>query len=347
MPHVHIVGAGLIGSSIGIGLSAEGWKVTIEDRNPKVERIARGIGAGHAPEAGLKPDLVIVAVPPSVAADEVVSALRKWPSAVVTDVASVKEPLAAAVEAVGLSDRYVGSHPMAGREVSGVESAQGDLFRARPWVVCANGAPAAAVDLVRGVAEALGADVVTTGAASHDAAVARTSHAPQVASSAVAASLAGLDPEDLALAGQGLRDVTRVAASDPGMWADIARLNGDHLRGALDRIVEDLTRVRDAGDIGEALAELVERGRGELARIPGKHGGRQRHWTEIVVIAPDKPGQLLRLLTDVAAVDVNIEDLTIEHSPRQRVGLVMLSIDPARAPELVAALNERGWEIAS
>ncbi|MCJ7827394.1 MAG: prephenate dehydrogenase/arogenate dehydrogenase family protein, partial [Demequinaceae bacterium] len=232
-PRVHIVGAGLIGASIGLGLTAEGWAVTIEDRNPKVEKIARGIGAGAVLEAGEEPDLVIVAVPPAAAVGEVVASLRKWPGAVVTDVASVKGPLAAAVEAEGLGERYVGSHPMAGREVSGAESAQGDLFKARPWVVCANGASAAAVDLVRGLAGALGADIVTIAADAHDVAVARVSHVPQVASSAVAASLVGLNTDDLALVGQGLRDVTRIAASEPGMWADIARLNVDNLRVAL------------------------------------------------------------------------------------------------------------------
>jgi prephenate dehydrogenase len=345
-PRVHIVGAGLIGASIGLGLSAEGWPVTIEDRNPKAERLAHGLGAGQAP-TGEEPDLVIVAVPPASASAEIVAALRRWPKAVVTDVASVKAPLVAAVEAVGLGDRYVGSHPMAGRELSGAKAAQADLFRARPWVICANGASVSAVSLVRRVAEALGADTFSIEAAAHDLAVARVSHAPQVASSAVAASLSGLSPDDLALVGQGLRDVTRIAASDPGMWVDIARLNRDNLKDALAMIVDNLTRVLDAEDVGAALKDLIERGREEVARIPGKHGGKRREWAEIVVLAPDKPGQLLRLLTDVAAVDVNIEDLVIEHSPRHRVGLVMLSVDPARAPALTAALSERGWEVAS
>jgi prephenate dehydrogenase len=346
-PHVHIVGAGLIGASIGLGLTAEGWPVTIEDRNPKVERLARGIGAGLARATGESPNLVIIAVPPAVAADEILGALKRWPEAIVTDVASVKAPLAAAVDAAGDSERYVGSHPMAGREVSGAEAAQADLFRARPWVVCANGASARAVALVHRVATTLGADIVTVAAATHDAAAARVSHAPQVAASAVAASLAGLSHGDLTLVGQGLRDVTRIAASDSGMWADIARLNRDNLRGALSLIIDDLTGVRDAEDVGAALADLIERGRHEVARIPGKHGTRRRNWTLVTVIVPDEPGQLLRLLTDVAAVEVNIEDLAIEHSPRQRVGLVMLSVDPARATTLVSALDERGWEVAS
>lgn len=346
MPRVHIVGAGLIGASIGLGLSDAGWQVTIEDRSEKVARIALGIGAGVPLSEGTEPDLVIVAVPPGSAIESVVASLRRWPESVVTDVASVKAPIAEAVATEGASDRYVGSHPMAGREVSGVESAQGDLFKARPWVICANGASREAADLVRAVADALGADVVTTEASAHDATVARVSHAPQVASSAVAVSLSVLGQDDLALVGQGLRDVTRIAQSDPAMWVDIARLNAGNIKAALRDTIDSLERVRDAEDVGEALAELIEKGRRELERIPGKHGGRQRQWAEISVFVPDQPGQLLRLLGDVAALDVNIEDLSIEHSPRQKVGLVVISVDPARAAELVAALADRGWEVA-
>lgn len=344
---VHIIGAGLIGASIGVGLSSDGWPVTIADAQPEAERLARGIGAGGILEAGDEPDLIVVAVPPAATVAEVLSSLQRWPNAVVTDVASVKAPLADAVEEAGLGERYVGSHPMSGREVSGAAAAQGDLFRARPWVLCPNGSSPAAIALVRSVAEALGADVVVTDAASHDAAVARVSHAPQVVASAVAAALAGLDPSDIGLAGQGLRDVTRIAASDPAMWEDIARLNGVNLTAALRDIVTDLNAVRDADDVGAALRDLMVRGQREVARIPGKHGGRHRDWADVTVIVPDKPGQLLRLLTDVATLGVNIEDLGIEHSPRQAVGLVTLSVDPAQAALLTVALVDRGWEVAS
>ena len=344
---VHIVGAGLIGASIGVGLAGEGWPVTIDDRDEDAARLARGIGAGEAPGDGDAPDLVIVAVPPAAAAEAVIAALHAWPEAVVTDVASVKTPIAKAVDATGQGRRYVGSHPMAGREVSGGLAAQGDLFRARPWVLCPGGASASAQALVRAVAEALGADVVVMDAPRHDAAVARTSHAPQVAASAVAAALAGLDASDVALAGQGLRDVTRIAASESEMWRDIARLNEANLRETLRHIIGDLEKVREAADMGSALAALIERGRDEVARIPGKHGAKRRDWAEITVIVPDEPGELLRLLNSVAEEYVNVEDLAIEHSPRQPVGLVRLSVLPARATALVGALVAEGWEIAA
>ena len=346
-PRTHIIGAGLIGASIGIGLTAEGWSVTIEDVDPKAQSVAQSIGAGGQLEDQQQPELVVVAVPPALAGDIVTAALARWADAVVTDVASVKAPIAAAVHETPHARRYVGSHPMAGREISGALAAQGDLFKARPWVLCANGATASAVDFVTQVAHALHADVVTMEAAAHDAAVARVSHAPQLAASAVAAALGTLDENDVALAGQGLRDVTRIAASAPGMWADIARLNRRDLIATVEHIIGDLKGIRDADDVGEAVTDLIERGRIEAARIPGKHGGITREWVPVTVIVPDEPGQLLRLLSDVAAVGVNIEDMHIEHSPRQPVGLTTLHVFPGHAPALTSALAEREWEIAA
>lgn len=347
LPSTHIIGAGLIGASIGIGLSTEGWSVTIEDANDQAQAVAQSIGAGGQLEPGTQPDLVIVAVPPALAGEVVTATLHRWADAVVTDVASVKAPIAATVHETAHADRYVGSHPMAGREVSGALAAQGDLFKARPWVLCPNGASAGAIETVANVATALNADVVTMDAAAHDAAVARVSHAPQVAASAVAAALGTLDENDVALAGQGLRDVTRIAASGPAMWADIARLNRRDLVATIEHIIRDLEGIRDAADVGEAVTDLIERGRIEAARIPGKHGGAKRDWVPVTVIVPDEPGQLLRLLSDVAAVGVNIEDIDIEHSPRQPVGLTTLHVFPGHAPALTRALAEREWEIAA
>jgi len=341
----HIIGAGLIGTSVGIGLSAEGWTVTIEDANAQAQLLARSIGAGGA-LGSEEPQLVIVAAPPSVSVDLVPQVLQRFPHAVVTDVASVKAPVMRAAQASGHGSRYVGSHPMAGREVSGGLAAQGDLFRARPWVVCAGEADDVSVARVVEVAHALQADAVFMSAAAHDLAVARVSHAPQAAASAVAAALGTLDEADVALAGQGLRDVTRIAGSPAGMWADIARLNQAALVDTLGHIVDELNAVRTAPDIGEAMAKLVDKGRAEVARIPGKHGGTQREWEAVTVIVPDQPGHLVRLLSDTAGVGVNVEDISIEHSPRQPVGLTTLWVLPQRVAELVEALDEGGWVVA-
>lgn len=344
-PRTHIIGAGLIGASIGIGLSAEGWSVTIADVDAEAQRLARGIGAGDAPGSDA-PELVIVATPPGITGRVVVEALAAFPDVVVVDVASVKSPIAEAVAKTGQAHRYVGSHPMAGREVSGGMAAQGDLFRARPWVLCAGDATDDAVALVRKVADALECDVIEMEATAHDRAVARVSHAPQAAASAVAAALAPLGVDDVALAGQGLRDVTRIAASHPAMWSDIAQLNRSALVETIDHIVEELNAVRQADDIGVAMTRLIDKGRQEVARIPGKHGGAKREWEPVTVIVPDEPGRLVGLLSDAAAVGVNVEDISIEHSPRQPVGLTTLWVLPHHAAGLASALEDSGWTVA-
>ncbi|WP_062078754.1 prephenate dehydrogenase [Demequina globuliformis] len=342
---VHVIGAGLIGSSIGMGLCAAGWAVSLEDPDPETVRLAHAIGASND-DGATPPEIVIVAAPPAVSPRVVQEALTRWPHAVVTDVASVKVPIAQAVDPEHAA-RYVGSHPMSGREVSGAIAAQGDLFKARPWVVCPGAGSDSAVELVCEVARALQGDIVTMDAEAHDAAVARVSHAPQIVASAVAAALGTLERDDVALAGQGLRDVTRIAASEPGMWADIARLNSHALVRTLDHIIRDLEDVREADDIGEAVTDLIARGRLEVQRIPGKHGGPTRDWVPVTVIVPDEPGQLLALLQDAAAAGANVEDITIEHSPRQPVGLTTLHVLPESAPALLQALTDHHWEIAS
>jgi prephenate dehydrogenase len=344
-PTTHIIGAGLIGASMGIGLTSEGWTVTISDADEETQRLARSIGAGGA-LGGAQPDLVIVATPPGVTAAVVVDALTTWPDAVVMDVASVKAPIADVATRTGQSHRYVGSHPMAGREISGAMAAQGDLFRARPWVLCAGQASGEAVAMAVKVADALQCDIIEMDARAHDLAVARVSHAPQAAASAVAAALAPLGADDVALAGQGLRDVTRIAASRPEMWADIARLNRAAIVETIDHIVDELNAVRASDDIGAAMTQLIDKGRQEVARIPGKHGGAKREWEAVTVIVPDEPGRLVSLLSDTAAVGINVEDMSIEHSPRQPVGLTTLWVLPQHAAGLVVALEQGGWTVA-
>lgn len=339
---VHVIGAGLIGTSIGIGLRGAGVTVTIEDADSGSASVARKVIADEQRHPD-SPQLVIVAVPPLVTVDVARDALARFPSAVVTDVASVKAPVVAAVA----SDRFVGSHPMAGREISGALAAQGDLFRARPWVICPGTAGDAAVALVREVAERLGADAVVMDAGAHDAAVTRVSHVPQAVASATATALGRISGDAVSLAGQGLRDVTRIANSPDAMWAQIAELNEENVRLALSEVAHRLADVAASDDLGAAFGSLVAAGREQAARIPGKHGGPRRDWSQITVIVPDEPGQMLRLLQHTADAGVNVEDLILEHSPRQRVGLATLSVDPARKDGYLEVLDSHGWEVVA
>ncbi|MDQ3326638.1 MAG: prephenate dehydrogenase/arogenate dehydrogenase family protein, partial [Actinomycetota bacterium] len=212
---VLIVGTGLVGTSVGLALSASGVEVRLRDRDSGAVRVAAERGAGSA-EPTSDPACVVVAVPPVQVAAVVRTVLAEFRSATVTDVSSVKrEPLstlAASVDGDSLS-RYVGGHPMAGSELSGPWAATAELFQGRAWAVTPHaGSSPAAVEVVTALATSTGAVAVTMTPDEHDVAVARVSHLPHLLSVLAAAQLAGAPAEHLALSGQGLRDVTRVAA---------------------------------------------------------------------------------------------------------------------------------------
>ena len=133
---VRIVGSGLLGASIGLGLRAHGVDVIVEDASPSARNLAIAYGAGRAPAADDAPGLIVVAVPPDVTADVVAAELERYPDALVTDVASVKVAPLDELRARGADlSRYLGTHPMAGRERGGAVSARADLFIGRPWIL--------------------------------------------------------------------------------------------------------------------------------------------------------------------------------------------------------------------
>ena len=240
---VLVVGTGLLGTSLALALTAAGVQVQLSDTSPTSLALARDMGAGRVRASGdAEPRMVVVATPPDVAASVVVRELDAHPGAVVTDVASVKNRVAAEVRARGGEGarRYVGSHPMAGRERSGAAAADSDLFAGRPWVVVGEGADPEAVLRVRNLAVDVGATPVAMGAAEHDAAVAAVSHVPQLLSSLMAARLEDLPESALALAGQGLRDTTRIAASDPRLWSAIVVGNAGPVAELLRAVRDDL-----------------------------------------------------------------------------------------------------------
>ncbi|MGN6412899.1 prephenate dehydrogenase [Flexivirga sp.] len=356
---VRIVGTGLIGTSIGLALSRNGFRVLLTDPSPTAQALAADLGAGRIDDE-VAADVIFVAAPPDVAASVVAHQLRRWPDAVVADVASVKQQVADAVRAQvdpAQLRRYVGSHPMAGRERSGAVAAQADLFEGRTWVVCPQDeTDPHAVELVQHLARATGAAVETMPAAEHDAAVAVVSHVPQVAASIVAAQLRDLPEAAIALSGGGIRDVTRIAASDPMLWTQILAGNAAAVAPVLQRVAEQLDTVArslgrlasdatDAEGSRGAVARLIEDGRLGHARIPGKHGAAPATYATVIVPIPDEPGAFARLFHDVGAAGVNLEDLRMEHGVGAPVGLVELSVLPAVVDRLRDVLEDKGWSV--
>ena len=346
---VLVVGTGLIGTSIALALRDAGVAVHLLDRNGATARLAAALGAG-TPDAPRQPaDIAVLAVPPSSVGTSAMSVLESGLAESVTDVASVKvAPYEDAVSRGLDVTRYVGGHPMSGRERSGPGAARADLFAGRPWVLTPSAASSpATLDRVRELVRLCGATAVEMTAEEHDRAVALVSHSPHVVASALAGCLVGADDAALRLAGPGLLDTTRVAASDPALWTQILLANAGATADVLDavsaRIGEMIVALRAdaAGQISSVLAQGAE---GRRA-LPGKHGQRPTPFAVVPVVVKDRPGQLGLLFADAGEAQVNIEDVSIEHSPGSPSESSSCPSRPEHATALVEALQARGWSV--
>lgn len=351
---VRIVGAGLLGASIGLALRKKGVDVVLTDTSPAQLRLAIDYGAGRAEAADDNPVIVVVAVPPDVTADVIEKELSRYPDAVVTDVASVKlQPLHALRERGVDLTHYIGSHPLAGRERGGAISARADIFVGRPWVVCRDGETSARdLALVESLALELEAMPLEMSPEDHDRSVALVSHVPQLVASLLASRFASVDEGLLRLAGQGVRDTTRIASSAPELWVQILGANAERVSDVLTELAADLADVANALKDPEApgarraVAETIARGNDGVSRLPGKHG-QFRQFDKVVVMVDDTSGQLGKLFGDLGELEINVEDLRLEHSPGAQFGLAEISVLPSIARQAQEDLQARGWRIAS
>jgi prephenate dehydrogenase len=374
---VIVIGTGLIGTSVALALRPQGVTVWLADSDPAAARLAADIGAGTVlpgdvpagPPPGGPADVAVLAVPPQAVAPTLARAqaagLARW----YTDVASVKTLPVRQARAAGCDmSSFVPGHPLSGRERSGPAAARADLFLGRPWVICPDPpVPAAGLAAIGALARICGAEPSEVSAAEHDRWVALVSHAPHVLSAAMAARLADASDGTLSLAGQGLRDVTRIAAGDTGLWTQILAANAAPVADVLAAVAADLAAVAEAlADTAQAtgpspgtgpgtgagggpdlkiLAALLEQGGAGVARIPGKRGAPARAEAAVQVVIPDRPGELARLFQAAGQAGVNIEDIGIEHSPGLPVGVAELTVHPEAVGRLTEALAANGWPV--
>lgn len=349
---VLVAGTGLIGTSVALALRSQDVEVWLADRDPAVAALAAALGAGTVADDGTpQVDLAVVAAPPASVPGVLADLQKRGAARAYTDVSSTKGALQRALEGAGADPAtFVGGHPLAGRERSGPEAARTDLFEGRPWVLTPSEATDAGVlILAQELVRRCGATPVLMDPDAHDRAVALVSHAPQVLASLAGARLVDASDDAVTLAGQGLRDVTRIAASDPGLWSEILHGNAGPVADVLDAVAADLQAVvqelRADPPSSGAVAAVLGAGNTGRARLPGKHGQPPARYTAVPVLVPDRPGELARLFADVGEAGINIEDVQIEHSIGQPVGLASLAVRPARAEDLVAALRSRGWDV--
>ncbi|NUP18174.1 MAG: prephenate dehydrogenase [Streptomyces sp.] len=354
-----VIGTGLIGTSAALALVQRGVAVHLADHDPEQARTAAALGAGtdEAPEGPV--DLAIVAAPPAHVAAVLADAMRRGVARGYIDVASVKGGPRRELEALGLDlSSYIGTHPMSGREKSGPLAANGDLFEGRPWVLTpTRDTDTEVLNLALELVSHCRAVPVVMDADAHDRAVALVSHMPHLVSSMVAARLENAEEAAVRLCGQGIRDVTRIAASDPRMWLDILAANPGPVADLLTDVAGDLEetvralRALQSSDEAKRLEgtsgieDVLRRGNAGQVRVPGKHGAAPRVYEIVAVLIDDQPGQLARIFADAERAGVNIEDVRIEHATGQQAGLVQLMVEPKAAPVLSAGLRERGWAI--
>ncbi|ATW47791.1 prephenate dehydrogenase [Streptomyces peucetius] len=354
-----VIGTGLIGTSAALALAGRGVDVYLVDHDAERARTAAALGAGTDEEPEGRVDLAVVAVPPAHVATTLADAMRAGVARAYLDVASVKGSPRRDLEALGVDlTAYIGTHPMAGKERSGPLAATADLFEGRPWVLTpTRDTDTEVLNLALELVALCKAVPVVMDADAHDKAVALVSHTPQLISSMVAARLEDADDTAVRLCGQGIRDVTRIAASDPRMWVEILSANpgpvADVLAGVaadLDETVRALRALQSSDeskrqDGAEGIEDVLRRGNAGRVRVPGKHGTAPTAYEIVAVLISDQPGELARIFADAGRAGVNIEDVRIEHATGQQAGLVQLMVDPAAAPLLTAALRERGWSI--
>ena len=346
LTHVRIVGAGLIGTSIALALRAKGVKVTLCDSDNRAQSLARDLmGDENGDDAGIE-ELCIIATPPNFIAEVIHAELSRNPRLRVMDISSIKTKPLQDVSNIGFDlSLFAPTHPMAGREVSGPQSARGDLFQGRPWILCLDGVNPDLSQMVREVIRSCGAIALDRTVGEHDQAVALVSHLPQMVASLLATQLITGQGSELELAGAGLRDTTRIAESDSALWAQILAGNSASLRPLLISLQNDLSHAIENLEDPAAMAQLISNGQKGRAMIPGKHGGKARNYIYLDIVIDDKPGQLAAIIEACAAAKVNIEDLAIEHTPGQQTGLITLAFSPEDSAVVAAHLEKEGWKV--
>ncbi|MGW1230136.1 prephenate dehydrogenase [Streptomyces sp. NPDC001478] len=354
-----VIGTGLVGTSAALALAGRGITVHLVDHDPESARTAAALGAGTDEPPEGRVDLAVIAVPPAHTATVLAAAMNDGVARGYLDVASVKGGPRRELEALGVGlAPYIGTHPMAGKERSGPLAATADLFEGRPWVLTPTpDTDTEVLNLALELVALCRAVPVVMDADAHDRAVALVSHTPQLISSMVAARLEDADETAVRLCGQGIRDVTRIAASDPRMWVEILSANpgpvADVLAGVAADLGETVSALRALQSADEekrregteGIQDVLRRGNAGRVRVPGKHGAAPSSYEIVAVLISDRPGELAAIFADAGRSGINIEDVRIEHATGQQAGLVQLMVEPSAAPSLAAALRERGWSI--
>ncbi len=348
--NLRIVGTGLIGTSIALRAGQAGLKLELADSDLANLNLAKDLLAPYLLDSDNAQliDLVIVATPPMSTFEVLKAEFQHNPNAIFIDIGSVKTNLVAKVE--GLSDlnaRFLGTHPMAGRESAGASSAQADLFEGRAWILTPTASTSPEIiELIAQFVKLMGSTPYQMPPEKHDEVLAYISHLPQILSTSLSATILE-SQEDVSLAGQGLRDMTRIAGSNGELWSEILQENQQAVLHALDSFESKIAELRAAvlNSNKNSIVEAFRSGNEGRALVSGKHGAKPRNYEYLLIVIKDEPGALSKLFNECASIGANIEDLSIEHSPGQFTGLITLAFSSEDAKKVRAHLEAQDWKV--
>ena len=338
-----IVGVGLIGGSIGMAARRAGWEVLGCDQPNTLgppPRSAPSTGEPRSTEVR-GADLVVLAAPVS-KIPELLADLAPT-DAVVTDVGSAKAAVVRSAAAAGIR-RFVGGHPMAGSQLSGISNASPDLFRGARYLLTPTGdtLPDAYALVTQFVRDDLGATPTAVDPERHDLMVAALSHLPHLLAVALLQVTSEISPDALVLAGPSFRDLTRVGAASPALWADILAENAGAVREVLVSFTEAMRRLDE--DIADrpSIERHFEAAGAAYRAVGGILIERSGRNADIAVLVENRPRVLAQVTTLMGSSDINILDLYMQHSDTRHAALV-LTLDAASVERALDLLHAAGF----
>jgi prephenate dehydrogenase len=357
---IAVLGVGLIGGSIGLAARRRlGAEVAGFDPDPAIleralERDALDGAAGSAAEAAEGADLVFCAAPVGALPDLVAAAVEaSGPESVVTDVGSTKRELVAGLAEGTAAERFIGGHPLAGAETSGVEGARADLFEGARWYLTPTERSSGLLydRLQRAIAD-LGARPQAIDAATHDRLMATVSHLPHVLANVLAsqaAAVRGEESERMPEVGRSFRDSTRVAGANPAIWADIFTTNREAVAGEIDAVIgrlreaSELLRASDPGAVRAWHRDALE---DRKALLEGERVGGPL--VELKIVVQNRPGTVAEIALALGQAGVNIEDMALDPATDMRSGAITLWVaGPAEADRAARIVGELGHAVST
>jgi prephenate dehydrogenase len=350
---VALAGVGLIGGSIGLAARARlGAHVVGYNRSPAALELALERGAIDEAVTSIEAigsaDIAIAGVAVDALPATVQALCAALPDAVVTDVGSTKAALVGAID----SASFIGGHPLAGAEATGVAHARANLFLGATWYLTPRPeTPGVLYERLARFVAGLGAVPTAIAPDDHDRLMAVVSHLPHVVANLLVGQAAdALGGETLPATGPSFRDATRVAGSNPELWAQIYSANRAALGAQVDDLVARLGEVRALLQTGSgpdlaAWQAVAARQRGALLQV-GLAGADAGEVQQISAVVPNKPGVVAQIALALGRAGINISDMSLAPEADNRTGMVMLWLDPADAPRAIGLIAELGYPAA-